>query len=118
MGFADAVSQDYEKGKDTMALDKINELLEKLSDPKVQEALKGLVAPTNEEEAVRYIAGAAKQLDVDLTEEEAREVVAEAVQAQKEATEAAAGTLQQVDDEDLEAVAGGGSFCKLAKIVI
>ena len=50
---------------------------------------------------------AAKQLDVDLTEDEVRETVAEAVQAQKEATEAAAGALQQMGDEDLEAVAGG-----------
>ena len=37
--------------------------------------------------------------------------IAEAAQAQKEATEAAAETLEQLGDEDLEAVAGGMASC-------
>ena len=77
------------------------------NDPKAQELLSNRPTPANDEEAVKAYVELAGELGFELT---AEQIVAEAANAAKELyarTEAAQSALEDLDQEDLEMVAGG-----------
>ena len=88
-----------------MANDKVNELMAKLqADP---EALGEIAKLADEESAVRFFVDAAQKYGVDLTEDEVRAAIAEALEARAAASDATASKLRKVGEDALEAVAGG-----------
>lgn len=78
-------------------------------DPKAKEVLSDLPLPGDEEGAFRYYVEAAKRLNFDTTEAEIREAVQKSYQEQQKRTDAAAGVIEKIPDDDLERIAGGKS---------
>ena len=90
-------------------MDKIKEFLEKLNSPEAQALLEGKEKPADAEEALRTYAEIAKELGFDVSEKDMADYLSQADAGQKGRTEAAAGKICELADEDLENVAGGGS---------
>ena len=91
-----------------MAIEKVKELLKAVkTDPEAQAKLSGLTKPSDEEGAIRYYAEAAKLLGFDVTEKDIREAVAAASREQKNKTEAAAGRVEALSDDEMARASGG-----------
>ena len=91
-----------------MAVEKIKELLKKIkTDTKAQEALQGLIKPADQDGVIHYYAEAAKKLGFDVTEQDIRDAVTDAMKEIAGRTEAAAGQIEALTDEVLEKAAGG-----------
>lgn len=98
-------------GENIMAIEKVKELLKAVkTDPEAQAKLSGLAKPEDEDGAIRYYAEAAKLLGFDVTEKDIREMAAALAKEQKNKTEAAAGRVEALPDDELEKTAGG-DYC-------
>ena len=85
-------------------MDRMKAFLEALSGPEAKELLKAQEKPADLQEACAVYAQTAKQLGIDVTEEEIRTWLSEQEAGTRERTDAAIRTLP---DDAVEAVAGG-----------
>ena len=77
------------------------------TDTEVQEKISALTKPEDQDGSIRYYAQAAKLLDMDVTEDDIREMLAQAMKTNAEKTQAAAAVIEAVPDSELDQVAGG-----------
>ncbi|MBR2835762.1 MAG: Nif11 family protein [Coriobacteriales bacterium] len=91
-----------------MAIEKVKSFFEKLNeDPEAQKLFEALPAAENPEDAAKAYAGLAAQLGFSLTAEDFAEAYKESEARRHKDTEETAQKVGAIDDEELEAVAGG-----------
>ena len=77
------------------------------NNPEAKELLDKNAKPTTKEETIKVYADIAKQLGIDLTEEELKEYLRAMEKQQAEKTAARAEAVEKVADDELAGVAGG-----------
>jgi len=95
-----------------MSMENITKLMDELKDnPKVQALFDNAADPETLEEEVKVYADAAKELGIDVTEDELKEYVQKVEAEQKAKTEADAASVAELDAGSLEKVSGGKEIC-------
>lgn len=93
-----------------MAYENAKCFFEKLgTDPEAQELLKGCPKPDKPEELLKAYTELAGKLGISLSEEELAGYLEEEKKAIESRTEAAASQIQELQDDAMDAVAGGGA---------
>lgn len=84
------------------------------TDPEAQKLLKGCPKPENPEEVLTAFAELAEKYEISLSKEDFQNFLVEEEKAMESRTEAAVSQIQELPDEALDAVAGGGDHadCK------
>ena len=98
-----------------MALEKVKELVKAVeSNPESREVLQGLVISADKDGIISFLAEAAKRMEIDVTEEDILETIAEKERNQKNKTEEAIADVEKIPDDELGDVAGGNEteLCK------
>ena len=96
-----------------MANEKTLEILKKMkADPKAKELFEGMEKPTSPDEAISAYAQVAEKLGYGITAEDIREAVKQEETIRKAKTDKVVSDMEELKDDDLEGVAGGGSGCK------
>ena len=92
-----------------MSLEKIPDIMKALSaDPKAQELLANAPQPDDQDGEIRVYAEIARQLGYDITEAELKAFMEKTAASVAARTEEAAADIQELPDEVLDQVAGGG----------
>lgn len=98
-----------------MKNEKVRTVLDSMSsDPRAQELLAKVSEPDSMEARILVYANIAEELGYDLTRQELSDYCSIRETAVKASTETAAEEIRKLDDDELRAVAGGGSHpgCK------
>ena len=97
-----------------MANEKILEILKEIKkDPKAKELFEGMEKPGSPDEAISAYAQVAEKLGYGITAEDIRVAVEQEEARRKEKTDKAVSDITELDDDELEDVAGGVSLCGL-----
>lgn len=114
-GVCDDICNDiHRRGRLIMANEKILEILKEIKkDPKAKELFEGMEKPGSPDEAISAYAQVAEKLGYGITAEDIRVAVEQEEARRKEKTDKAVSDITELDDDELEDVAGGVSLCGL-----
>ena len=85
-------------------------LRELRTNEKAKELLQGMERPKNRDDAIKAYAEVAKELGEDISPEDFAEALEEIEAEIHQRTEAVSSDMQELEDDDLGDVAGGGAF--------
>ena len=85
-------------------------LRELKTNEKAKELLQGMERPKSKEDAIKAYAEVAKELGEDISPEDFAEALEEIEAEIHQRTEAVSSDMQELEDDDLGDVAGGGAF--------
>ena len=95
-----------------MTNEKTLEILKEMkADPKAKELFEGMEKPKSPDEAIAAYAQVAEKLGYGITAEDIREAVKQEEAKRKEKTDKVVSDMKELEDDDVEDVAGGAMDC-------
>ena len=95
-----------------MANEKTLEILKKMkADPKAKELFEGMEKPGSPDEMISAYAQIAEKLGYGITAEDIRETIKQEEAKRKEKTDKVVSDMKELEDDDVENVAGGTIEC-------
>ena len=95
-----------------MASEKTLEILKKMkADPKAKELFEGMEKPGSPDEMISAYAQIAEKLGYGITAEDIRETIKQEEAKRKEKTDKVVSDMKELEDDDVEDVAGGAMDC-------